>query len=356
MVDKLKVAVLGATGLVGQRFIQLLCNHPWFEINYIAASQASIGKRYKDSVTWLVETPLPENIGNLTIQSAEPEAIPKNIDIVFSALPSNVAEKIELSLAKRGFTVVSNSSPLRLEPDIPLINPEVNWDHLKLIKVQKKKRKWKGVIIKNPNCTTAILTLSLKPLLEEFGLRKIIVTTLQAVSGAGLRGVPSILIIDNIIPFIKGEEEKVENESMKILGKLENDSVKPASISISAMTTRVPVIDGHLEVVHVELLKEHSVNVIADTLKMFKSKPQELSLPTAPQKPIIVRFEEDRPQPRLDRLEGKGMSIVVGRISKAAKIGGKWIKYIVLGHNTIRGAAGSAILVAELYVKLEGMI
>ncbi len=356
MVDKIKVAVLGSTGLVGQRFIQILSDHPWFEVVYVAASEANVGRKYGDVVTWLMETPLPENISELEIQSSRPELIPRNIDIVFSALPSEVALQIELKLAKRGFIVVSNSSPLRLEPDIPLINPEVNWDHLKLVEHQRKNRAWNGVIIKNPNCTTAILTLSLKPLLDAFGIKRVIVCTLQAVSGAGLKGVPSMLIIDNVVPFIKKEEEKVENESKKILGKLEGNNITLAPISISAITTRVPVLDGHLELVHVELSREAEVGDVINVMSKFKSLPQELSLPTAPTKPIVIRFEEDRPQPRLDKYAEKGMSVVVGRVKRADGLGRNWIKYVVLGHNTIRGAAGIAILIAELYMKLNNLI
>ncbi len=292
----------------------------------------------------------------MIVESIDPEKMPRDIDIVFSALPSDIAADIEIALARRGFVVVSNSSPLRLEPDIPLINPEVNWEHLKLLEVQKRRRGWSGAIIKNPNCSTAILTLSLKPVYDAYGLRKVIVTTLQAVSGAGLRGVPSMLIIDNVIPFIKGEEEKIENESRKILGELRGDEVKWAEISIAATTTRVPVLDGHLESVFVELEKSATPEDLMDVMSSFRSFPQELSLPTAPRRPIVVRHEIDRPQPRLDRLEGRGMSVVVGRVRKVPQLGETWLRYVVLGHNTIRGAAGVAVLIAELYAKIVGLV
>jgi len=356
LVERVRVAVLGVTGVVGQRFVQLLSNHPWFEIAYLAASEASAGKRYFEAVEWVVEGPLPQPVGDMVLGPPDPNAIPRDVEVVFSALPSGVAAGIEVELAKRGFTVVSNASPMRLDGDVPLVNPEVNWEHLRLVEVQRKRRGWRGCIIKNPNCTTAILTLSLKPLVDAFGLRRVIVTTLQAVSGAGLRGVPSMAVIDNVIPYIEGEEEKVRRESRKILGRLAGEGVEEYPVEISATTTRVPVLDGHLESVHVELREPAGVEEAAEVMAGFRSKPQELGLPTAPEKPIVVRREPDRPQPRLDRLEGGGMSVVVGRLEEAHGLGRGWLKYVVLGHNAVRGAAGAAVLIAELYLKLEGLV
>jgi len=265
--DKLRVAVLGATGLVGQRFLQLLHNHPFFQLEVITASEKSAYKRYGEVVKWLIDYELPEDIADMEVIALDPDKLPK-VDLVFSALPSDVASKVEPELAKKGFIVISNASNLRLEPDIPLIVPEVNLEHLELVKVQKKRRAWKGLIVKNPNCTTIILVLSLKPLLDHFGIKRIFVTTMQAISGAGI-GSDAVLgmqITDNIIPYIKGEEDKVENESKKILGILSNDEVKWRDFEIMATTNRVPVLDGHLESVYVELSKEVEVD---DVIKVF---------------------------------------------------------------------------------------
>lgn len=349
--DKLKVAILGATGLVGQWFVKLLAQHPWFEISYLGASPSSAGRTYKQVVHWILDNEPPDEVNDMVVGLSEAEALPKNIDLVFSALPPEVALDIELKLVKEGFTVISNASPLRLEKDIPLIVPEVNSEHLNIIEVQKKSRQWKGVLIKNPNCTTIILTLALKPIYDNYGIDTIIVTSLQAVSGAGLYGVSSVSIIDNIVPFIPREEDKVENETRKILGFLKENEILPASFKVSAITTRVPVLDGHTIVVHAKLHKDYDVYEIINVLKNFKSLPQDLKLPTAPVHPIIVRSEEDRPQPRLDRYVGNGMSVVVGRIKKPTQFDDTWIKFVVLGHNVVRGAAGNSILIAEVYLK-----
>ena len=352
--DKIPVAVLGATGLVGQRFIEILSKHPWFEVEYVAASERSAGLKYADAVNWVLSKEIPESVANLVVGSVYD--VPDNIEIVFSALSSSIAEPIEVSLARRGFTVVSNASPLRMEPDIPLLNPEVNHDHINLLKVQRRRRTWKGYILKNPNCTTAILTLSLAPILNEYGIEQLMVTTMQAISGAGLRGASAYLITDNIIPYIKKEEVKVMTETRKILGKLsKGGKVEPLNLPIAVTTTRVPVLDGHMEVVYIKTSNEVKSSEIMDTLENFKSLPQELKLPTAPSKPVIVRKEKDRPQPRLDRLAGNGMSVTVGRVEEMEELGDKWIRYVVLGHNTIRGAAGTAVLIAELYAKTMGL-
>ncbi len=355
MASRLRAAVLGATGIVGQRFIQLLHNHPWIELAYLAASERSTGKRYGEAATWVLEEPMPEDMAEMEVRPIDPEEMRREgVELVFSALPSSVAKEVEIELARRGFMVFSNASPMRLDPDIPLVNGEVNPDHLKLVETQRRRRGWSGVIVKNPNCSTAILTLPLKPLHDIYGVRRVLVATMQAVSGAGLRGVPSMVILDNLIPFIEGEEWKIENESRKILGRLEGDHVEPAGFEVYATTTRVPVLDGHTEVVYVELEKQPGdAEEVMRVLEGFRGLPQELGLPTAPPKPVVVRRERDRPQPRLDRLEGRGMSVVVGRVElKASRL----LRMVLLGHNTIRGAAGAAILAAELYLKTQGLV
>ena len=354
MVERIPVAVMGATGLVGQRFIQLLHKHPWFELVSITASERRIGQKYGETVRWMWSEEPPEEVQEMKLSPTNYEGV-RDAEIVFSALPSSVARELEPELAKRGKIIVSNASPFRMDDDVPLINPEINPDHLKLIPIQREKRNWKGFIAKNPNCTTAILTLSLKPLLDNFGISNVRVATMQAVSGAGYEGVVSMDIIDNIIPFIKEEEEKVHRETKKILGTLTSDRVEPLNIGVSASCHRVPVLEGHLEAVFVELKeKPEDVNGVVKALSNFKGKPQELKLPTAPEKPIVVRSEPDRPQPRFDRMTGGGMSVVVGRI-RWSEIDQNEIKYMVLGSNTIRGAAGTAVLIAEL-LRAENMI
>ncbi len=347
---KYSVGVMGGTGIVGQRMISLLGNHHWFDLEFITASEKSRGKKYSDAVNWIIENPLPQKTAELkVIDTNVEEIIEYKPDIVFSALPSNIAASIELELAKKGITVISNASPMRMENDIPLINPEVNADHLELIENQKEVRKWNGFIVKVPNCSTAILTLALKPLHDEFKLRKVLVSTMQSLSGAGLKGVPSMIILDNIIPYISGEEWKVENEAKKILGTINNRKIKYLDIGISASCHRVMVLEGHLETVFVETERDAEPYQAMRALREFKkNKIKHLNLPTAPQQPIIAREELDRPQPRLDRLAGNGMSITVGRIRKDPVL--KGLKFIVLGHNTIRGAAGTAVLISELII------
>ncbi|NPA22687.1 MAG: aspartate-semialdehyde dehydrogenase, partial [Crenarchaeota archaeon] len=349
--DKLKVIVLGCTGLVGQRFLTLLKDHPMFEVVGLVASERNVGKKYREAVRWVLEEPLPEEFADMELLPPDPDKIPK-VDLIFSALPSDVAGKLEIELVKRGQIVVSNASNNRLDPDVPLIVPEINADHLELLKIQRKNRNWPGLLVKNANCTTIILTLSLKPVHDAFTIRRIFVTTMQAVSGAGIGAdaVQAVSIIDNIIPYIKKEEDKVQTETRKILGKLENNSVTWAGFNIYATTTRVPVIDGHLESVYVETEKEIDVEELYKEIERFNTsnKISKLNLPTSPPRPIIVRKEPDRPQPRLDRMEGKGMSIVIGRVRKLEN---NILTYLVLGHNTIRGAAGNTILIAETLTK-----
>ncbi len=340
-----KVGVLGATGIVGQRFVQLLEDHPWFKVTNLAASERRIGKKYGEEVDWLVSQDVPDYAADIEMVPMEPKYF--DADIVFSALPSDVAKSVEPKFAEAGFVVASNASAYRMDDDVPLVIPEVNPDHLQLVEVQKRRRGWDGCIVTNPNCTTIILVLSLKPLLD-LGLKAVRVASMQAISGAGYPGVPSLAIYDNVIPFIKGEEEKVETETLKLLGRFDGEKVVFADISVSASCHRVPVVDGHTEAVWASF--DGNVDV-ADVIKAFESL-KSLPLPSSPERVIIVRSEVNRPQPRLDRDAGGGMSVVVGRIRKS---GEREIKYIVLGHNTIRGAAGASILNAELMVK-EGLI
>lgn len=347
---KRRVAVMGATGLVGQRLVSMLSKHPWFELAFISSSERAAGRKYGEHVKWVVEDPMPQHVAEMRLENPDVDLLSRErIDVVFTALPAETAEKLEPELARRGFAVVSNASNMRLDPDIPLLNPEVNADHVDVIESQRKRRGWSGFIVKIPNCTTSILTLSLKPLVDEYGVRRVLVSTMQAISGAGLTGLPSMFIQDNIIPYIEGEEEKVERETLKIFGVLSEGVIKPSlSLSVSASCHRVPVLEGHTMSVFAELVrKPDSIEEFVKVLEEFRdNKIKGLGLPSAPSRPIVVRREVDRPQPRLDRWEGGGMSIVVGRVREDHIIGG--VKYVAMGHNTVRGAAGNAILIAEL--------
>ena len=345
---KREVAILGATGMVGQRFIELLQGHPWFEISVLAASQRSAGKKYKEACRWRMETRMPDEIGDITVVNTNLKEVQQagNVDFIFSALPGSIAGPIEEEFAVE-YPVVSKASAHRMESDVPLLIPEVNPDHLQLIPVQKKKRGWNGFISTDPNCSTIQLAITLKALMK-FGVEKLIVSTMQALSGAGYPGVPSLDIIDNVVPYISGEEEKMESETRKILGTFYGEEVQPANITISASCHRVNVKDGHLEAVYVGLEQKPTIEEVKEAFRNFIGEPQRLKLPTAPEKPIIVREEIDRPQPRFDRDAGKGMSVVVGRVREDPIL---TVKYLCLGHNTIRGAAGAGILSAELMVK-----
>ncbi len=342
-----KVAILGATGAVGQRFIQLLQGHPWFQIEVLAASKRSAGKNYKDACNWTMQSNLPREIGEMSVVNADVESVEKvgNVDFVFSALPGGLAGPIESEFAAL-YPVFSKASTHRMDNDVPLIIPEVNPDHAALIPIQKKARGWKGFISTDPNCSTIQLAMTLKPLMR-FGLSQVMVSTMQALSGAGYPGVSSLDIIDNVIPFISSEEEKMECEPQKILGTFNGNMICPADFVLSSSCHRVNVIDGHLESVFVKLDENPTVEEIEAAFSQFKGEPQKLKLPSAPENPIVVRKETNRPQPRYDRDEGKGMSVVVGRLRKDPIM---TAKYICLGHNTIRGAAGAGILSAELMV------
>jgi len=343
-----KVAVLGSTGLVGQKFVELLADHPWFELVAVTASDQSVGKPYAEAV-WCGESCAPPSVRDLVVERTSIEVVKSSgAEVVFSALPAEEALPIEVELAKSGTVVVSNASPMRMDSDVPLLNPEVNADHAELAKVQKARRGWKGFIAKVPNCTTAILTLALKPLADEFGLRKVFVATMQSASGAGLRGVSAVQLIDNVIPYIPGEEEKVESETRKILGSLRGEALEQAEVLVSASCHRVPVLEGHLEAVFVETKKPVEPEEAAAAMAKFAgNKIRNLGLPTAPQTPVIVTQDPFRPQPRLDRYAGRGMSVVVGRIRRDPATG-SGLKFVVLGNNLVRGAAGTGVLIAEL--------
>ncbi len=350
--DKIKVGVLGATGMVGQRFVQLLADHPWFEIVALTASERSAEKTYGEACRWVVSGDMPTVVKEMVVQECEPNLA---CHLVFSALPARVAGPIEEEFAAVGYAVSSNARNHRMDPDVPLLEPEVNPDHLALIETQRRRRGWKGFIVTNPNCCAAPMALALKPLWDRFGITTLNVVTMQGLSGAGYPGVPSLDILDNVIPYIGGEEEKVESEPLKILGQLEGEAVKDAEMTISAQCNRVATREGHLEAVSVKLRQEASRKEVVDTLRSFRGPFQGMGLPSAPERPIVVREENDRPQPRQDRDEGKGMSVVVGRVRECPVLD---YKFLVLGHNTIRGAAGAAILNAELLTVqgyLEGL-
>jgi aspartate-semialdehyde dehydrogenase len=339
---KLRAGVLGATGAVGQRFVQLLAGHPWFELAALAASERSTGKCYREACTWRLDVPMPEASRGLPVQAAEPGL---ECDVVFSALDAAVAGPVEEAFAAAGYVVLSNARNHRMDDDVPLLVPEVNPDHTGLIEVQRTRRRWRGCIATNPNCSTATLALALAPLDRSFGLRSVAVTTLQAVSGAGYPGLPSLDILGNVVPFIAGEEEKIERETRKILGTLSGDGVVPHPAKVSAQATRVPVVDGHTAAVFVSLKREAGLEEVREAFRAFRGVPQELGLPSAPLHPTLLLDDEDRPQPRLDLNVEGGMATLVGRVRSCDVMG---YKFVVLGHNTIRGAAGAALLNAEL--------
>ena len=347
MSNKRKVAILGATGAVGQRYIQLLQGHPWFKIEVLAASERSAGKKYKDACNWIMESNLPKEIAEMPVANADVASVEKagDVDLIFSSLPGDLAGSVENEFAAL-YPVFSKASAHRMENDVPLIIPEINADHAELIKYQQQLRGWKGFISTDPNCSTIQMAITLKPLMQ-FGLRQVMVTTMQALSGAGYPGVASLDILDNVVPFISGEEDKMETEALKILGTYNGRGVKNADFQISASCNRVQVKDGHLESICVKLDQEPTLQQIEAAFEDFKGAPQLLKLPSAPANPIIVRKEKNRPQPRFDRDAGNGMSVVVGRIRKDPIMS---FKYMCLGHNTVRGAAGGGILSAELYV------
>jgi aspartate-semialdehyde dehydrogenase len=338
---KIKAGVLGATGAVGQRFIEGLKEHPWFELTSLAASERSAGKKYSEAARWRLESEMPAEIGEMTVVNVDPREV--DADIVFSALPAADAKTVEPAFAAAGCAVASNTSSYRMVADVPLLIPECNQEHLDIIKIQQENRGWEngGYLTTNPNCTTIMFTLALKPLMK-FGIETVHVASMQAVSGAGYEGVPSMAILGNIIPYIGGEEEKVETEPQKILGTFDGEKIINADFTVSASCHRVPVMDGHTEAIWVTMRDNPTPAEVRQAMLDFDPKLGDL--PTSPKKALIVKDEADRPQPRLDRNRGNGMSVSVGRIRSG-------IRFICIGHNTVRGAAGASILNAELMVK-----
>jgi aspartate-semialdehyde dehydrogenase len=339
------VAILGATGAVGQRFVSLLDGHPWFRVTALMASDRSAGRRYGDTVRWFLDHPLPDYAREMEILACRPGPEAR---VVFSGLDASVAGEIEEDFARAGHAVVSNSSNHRMDPDVPLLVPEINADHLELIEAQKRRRRGGGFLVTNPNCSTVGLVMAVAPLHRAFGVTRLMAVTLQALSGAGYPGVPSIDILDNVIPFIKGEEEKIESESRKILGGPRS----PAVISVSAHCHRVHVSDGHTVAVSLETKEKASPEDATAALRSFRSPFPDLGLPSLPERPLVVRDEPDRPQPRFDRMAGRGMVVTVGRVRRCPVLD---LKLVALVHNTIRGAAGVAVLNAEL-LKAKGYL
>jgi aspartate-semialdehyde dehydrogenase len=349
MKRKHPIGILGATGAVGQRFIQLLENHPWFEITWLAASDRSSGKPYGEAVKWRLDTPLPERIAGMTVSPAEPPSASNTAPkIIFAALDAAIARDMEPRFANAGCAVVSNSSAYRMAPNVPLVIPEINAEHLHLIEEQPSRRETGGYMVTNPNCSTIGLVMALKPLEERFGLEQIFVTTMQAVSGAGYPGVPSMDILGNVVPYIASEEEKMEAETLKLLGRLDGHAVTPLAARITAHCNRVAVDDGHMESVSIKLRKPATREQILAAWGDFHPLAGQ-QLPTAPDQPVQWAAQPDRPQPRLDRNRGNGMAVTVGRLRPCGVL--DW-KFTALSHNTIRGAAGAAILNAELLASL----
>ena len=349
MSQKIAVGILGATGVVGQRFIQMLEHHPWFEVAWLAASDRSAGQAYGDAARWRLKTPIPERVRKMKVSNAVPDGAPR---VIFAALDAGIAREMEPQFAAARCAVVSNSSAFRMQDDVPLIIPEVNADHLSLIEKQSWRKQSGGYIVTNPNCSAIGLVVALAPLHRKFGIESLFVTTMQAVSGAGYPGVASLDILGNVIPYIAKEEEKMEEETRKLLGRVNSDHVDMADFTMTAHCNRVAVEDGHTESVSIKLKKKTTADEIIAAFNEFQSTPQELKLPLAPEQPIVYDAAPDRPQPRFDIDRGKGMTVSVGRLRPCGVL--DW-KFTVLSHNTIRGAAGAALLNAEL-LKVQGLL
>jgi aspartate-semialdehyde dehydrogenase len=347
MQTRIQVGILGATGMVGQHFIKFLQGHPWFDLVWLGASDRSAGKKYRDAMTWHLGV-VPDSVADLTVEDSKPGNAPR---LLFSAMDASVATEIERAFAQAGHVVVSNSRNHRMERDVPLLVPEINADHLKLVPGQQRARGWKGQIVTNPNCSTIGLTMGLGPL-AQFGITKVIVTTMQAVSGAGYPGVASMDIMGNVVPFIGNEEEKMEQETQKIMGTFRGDHIEPLAAQVSAHCNRVAVVDGHTETVSVELSSKPSEADLRAAFDSFTAVPQERKLPSAPARPVQYMEQANRPQPRKDAERERGMAAFVGRLRPCPVLG---YKFVVLSHNTIRGAAGAACLNAEL-MHSEGML
>jgi aspartate-semialdehyde dehydrogenase len=346
---KINVAVLAATGAVGQRFVQLLDNHPWFEVTALTGSDRTTGQTYVEGCRWILPGPMPEYVKNMKVAPTEPGM---DAAICFSALPTEQAKELEPSFAKAGYFIASNASAHRMWPDVPLLIPEVNPDHTCLITAQQKNRGWSGFLTTNPNCTATGFTIALRPLLDSFGIKRIFVVSMQALSGAGYPGVASLDIVDNVVPYIGNEEDKVETEPQKMLGKFVGDRIVDAGFRTSAHTNRVAVVDGHTVCASVELATKASADDVAQAMAEFKGPEIVRDLPSSPKTILEVRTEPDRPQPRRDRDTGKGMTTVVGRVRPDPLFD---VKFVVLSHNTIRGAAGGSLLNAELMVA-QGLV
>jgi aspartate-semialdehyde dehydrogenase len=347
MQTRIEVGILGATGMVGQHFIKFLQGHPWFDLKWLGASDRSAGKKYRDAMTWHLGV-VPDSVADLVVEDCQPGNAPR---LLFSAMDASVATEIERAFAAAGHVVVSNSRNHRMEKDVPLLVPEINPDHLQLVPLQQRARGWKGQIVTNPNCSTIVLTMGLAPL-KRFGITKVIATTMQAVSGAGYPGVASMDIVGNVIPFIGGEEEKMQQETQKILGDFRGDRVEPLAAKVSAHCNRVPVVDGHTVTVSVELAAKPAEADLRAAFETFRGVPQEFDLPSAPKRPVIYMEETNRPQPRKDAERERGMAAFVGRLRACPVLD---YKFVALGHNTVRGAAGAAVLNAEL-IHSEGML
>jgi aspartate-semialdehyde dehydrogenase len=343
MQTRIEVGILGATGMVGQHFINFLQGHPWFHLTWLGASDRSAGKKYADAMTWHLAGATPDTVANLTVEDCKPGNAPR---LLFSAMDASVATEIERAFADAGHVVVSNSKNHRMERDVPLLVPEINPDHLKLVQ-----HRWKGRIVTNPNCATVALTMGLAPL-KPFGITKVIATTMQAISGAGYPGVASMDIMGNVIPFIGGEEEKIERETQKILGEFRGDHIEPLPARVSAHCNRVPVVDGHTVTISVELSAKPSEQDLRHAFDTFTAVPQQRQLPSAPLRPISYMEQVNRPQPRKDAERERGMAASVGRLRACPVLD---YKFVALCHNAIRGAAGAAVLNAEL-MHSEGML
>ena len=348
MQTRIEVGILGATGMVGQHFIKFLQGHPWFDLKWLGASDRSAGKKYRDAMTWHLAGGTPEAVADITVQDCRPGNAPK---LVFSAMDASVATEIERAFAEAGHVVVSNSRNHRMERDVPLLVPEINPDHLKLVPGQQRGRGWKGQIVTNPNCATVSLVMGLAPL-KPFGITKVIATTMQAISGAGYPGVASMDIVGNVIPFIGGEEPKMEQETQKILGEFRGDHIEPLAAKVSAHCNRVAVVDGHTVTVSVEFSSKPTEADLRRAIDTFTAVPQQRQLPSAPPRPVIYMEEANRPQPRKDAERDRGMTASIGRLRVCPVLD---YKFVALTHNTIRGAAGAAVLNAEL-MHSEGML
>jgi aspartate-semialdehyde dehydrogenase len=349
MQTKIPVGILGATGIVGQRFVQMLEHHPWFEVAWLAASDRSEGRPYREATRWKLKTPIPAGVAAMKVSPAEPEGAPK---VIFAALDATIAAELEPAFAQAGCAVITNSSALRMQADVPLLVPEVNPEHIKLLECQAWRRQSGGFVVTNPNCSAIGLVMALAPLEQRFGIHTVMAVTMQAVSGAGYPGVASLDILGNVIPYIAKEEEKMEEETHKLLGRLNGSRIEPGSFAMSVQCNRVAVEDGHMESVSVKTKKKTQPEELIAAWNEFRSLPQKLRLPSAPEQPVLYLDTSDRPQPRFDADCGKGMTATVGRLRPCGVL--DW-KFTVLSHNTIRGAAGAALLNAEL-LKAQGYL